>query len=83
MKRDISQRGREYGILDESDFDPNSPLRYRVWVRRWSEVLESADRRLLYYKKGLQHDASLSDVKRYLREHHSDVLPEGLFGDSE
>lgn len=82
VKRDISQRGREYGILDESDLDPNSPLLYRVWVRRWSEVLEAADRRLLYYKKGLQHDASLSDVKRYLREHHSDVLPEGLFSES-
>lgn len=83
VKRDISQRGREYGILDESDLDPNSPLRYRVWVRRWSEVLEAADRRLLYYKKSLQHDASLSDVKHYLREHHADVLPEGLFTDDE
>lgn len=83
VKRDISQRGREYGILDESDLDPNSPLRYRVWVRRWSEVLEAADRRLLYYKKGLQHDASLTDVKRYLREHHADVLPEGLFSEND
>lgn len=83
VRRDINQKGREYGILDESEIDPNSPLRYRVWVRRWSEVLEAADRRLLYYKKGLQHDASLSDVKRYLREHHADVLPEGLFSQND
>lgn len=78
VRRDINQRGRESGILDESDLDPNSPLRYRVWVRRWSEILEAADKRLMYYKRGLQHDVSLEDIRRYLREHHGDVLPEGL-----
>lgn len=83
VRRDINQRGRESGLLDESELDPNSPLRYRVWVRRWSEILESADQRLLYYKRGLQHDASLIDVKRYLHEHHADVLPEGLFSEDE
>lgn len=83
VRRDINQRGREPGLLDESELDPNSPLRYRVWVRRWSEILESADQRLLYYKRGLQHDASLIDVKRYLREHHADVLPEGLFAEDD
>lgn len=83
VRRDINQRGRESGLLDESELDPNSPLRYRVWVRRWSEILEFADQRLLYYKRGLQHDASLIDVKRYLREHHADVLPEGLFSEDD
>ncbi|WP_168915242.1 hypothetical protein [Microcella flavibacter] len=83
VRRDINQRGRESGLLDESDLDPNSPLRYRVWVRRWSEILENADQRLLYYKRGLQHDASLLDVKRYLREHHADVLPDGIFAEDD
>lgn len=83
VRRDINQRGRESGLLDESELDPNSPLRYRVWVRRWSEILEAADQRLLYYKRGLQHDASLLDVKRYLRENHADVLPEGLFSEAD
>lgn len=81
VHKDVNQRGRESGLLDESELDPHSPLRYRVWVRRWSEILESADQRLRYYKEGLQHDASLVDVKRYLHEHHADVLPEGLFSD--
>lgn len=81
--RDINQRGRESGILDESDLDPNSPLRYRVWVRRWSEILEAADKRLLYYKQGLQHDVSMDDIRRYLKEHHGDVLPEGLLDEQE
>ncbi|WP_454301834.1 hypothetical protein [Salana multivorans] len=79
VKRDINQRGRESGILDESDLDPASPLRYRVWVRRWSEVIEAADKRLRYYKDGLAHDPSLVDIRRYLHEHHRDVLPEELF----
>ena len=47
------------------------------------QILESADQRLHYYKRGLQHDASLLDVKRYLREHHADVLPEGLFSEDD
>ncbi|MCM3509567.1 hypothetical protein M3668_02035 [Rothia sp. P100] len=83
VRRDINQRGRESGLLDESELDPNSPLRYRFWVRRWSEILEFADQRLLYYKRGLQHDASPIDVKRYLREHHADVLLEGLFSEDD
>lgn len=83
VRRDINQLGRESGLLDESELDPNSPLRYRVRVRRWSEILESADQRLVYYKRGLQHNASLLDVKRYLREHRADVLPEGLFSEDD
>ena len=83
VRQDINQRGRESGILDESDLDPNSPLRYRVWVKRWSEILEAADRRLLYFKKGLQHDVSLEDIRRYLKEHHGDVIPEGLLNEED
>lgn len=82
VRRDISQVGRERGILDESQLDPDSPVSYRVWVRRWSEVLETADRRMLYYKAGLAHDPSLADIRRYLDQHHGDVLPEGLFAES-
>lgn len=81
VKKDINQRGRERGILDESELDPDSPVSYRVWVRRWSEVLEAAERRLLYYKEGLAHDPSLDDIRRYLKEHHGDVLPPDLFSD--
>jgi hypothetical protein len=79
VRRDINQRGRERGILDESELDPDSPVSYRVWVRRWSEVLEAADKRLLYYKDGLAHDPSLEDIRRYLKEHHGDVLPPEMF----
>jgi len=79
VRRDINQRGRDRGILDESELDPDSPVSYRVWVRRWSEVLEAADKRLLYYKDGLAHDPSLEDIRRYLKEHHGDVLPPEMF----
>lgn len=81
VRRDINQRGREAGILDESELDPNSPLQYRVWIKRWSEVIEAADKRLLYYKRSLNHDPSLKDVRRYLKDHHGDVLPDGAFDD--
>lgn len=82
VRRDINQRGRERGILDESELDPDSPVSYRVWVRRWSEVLEAADKRLLYYKEGLAHDPSVDDIRRYLQDHHGDVLPPNLFSDA-
>lgn len=81
VRKDINQIGRERGILDESELDPDSPVRYRVWVRRWSEILEAADKRHLYYKDGLEHDPSLDDIRRYLKKHHGDVLPADLFAD--
>lgn len=83
VRKDVNQRGRERGILDESELDPDSPVRYRVWVRRWSEILEAADKRMLYYKEGLEHDPSIDDMRRYLKSHHGDVLPEGLFDGGE
>lgn len=64
VQKDINQVGRPRGILDESEIDPDSPVSYRVWVRRWSEVLESADKRMLYYKDNLAHDPSLADIRR-------------------
>ncbi|HMU79997.1 MAG TPA: hypothetical protein PKC57_07055, partial [Microthrixaceae bacterium] len=64
VQKDINQVGRPRGILDESEIDPDSPVSYRVWVRRWSEVLESADKRMLYYKDNLAHDPSLADFAR-------------------
>ena len=79
VQKDVFQVGRERGILDQSEIDPNSPVSYRVWVRRWSEVLEAADKRMLYYRDRLAHDPSLDDIRRYLKEHHGDVLPAGLF----
>lgn len=82
-QRDVTQEGRERGILDQSSIDPTSPVRYRVWVKRWNEVLDTAERRLDFYQESLRHDPSIEDVKRYLLTHHDDVLPEGLFGEGD
>lgn len=79
VRKDISQVGRQRGILDQSEVDPDSPVQYRVWVRKWSEVFDGIDKRLDYYKKGLEHDPSMDDIRTYLTDHHGDVLPEGLF----
>ena len=83
VQKDINQVGRPRGILDESEIDPDSPVSYRVWVRRWSEVLESADKRMLYYKDNLAHDPSLADISRYLKDNHGDVLPPDMFPEAE
>lgn len=58
-------------------------MSYRVWVRRWSEILESADKRMLYYKDNLAHDPSLADIRRYLKDNHGDVLPPDMFPEAE
>ncbi len=79
VRGDINQDGRPSGILDQSRVDPNSPVNYRVWVKKWSEVIDEAERRLEFYQQSLNHDPSLEDVRAYLLENHGDVIPEGLF----
>ncbi|PTT70381.1 ATP-binding protein [Arthrobacter sp. HMWF013] len=79
VRGDINQDGRASGILDQSRVDPNSPVNYRVWVKKWSEVINEAERRLDFYQQSLNHDPSLDDVRAYLVEHHGDVIPQGLF----
>ena len=81
VRKDVNQQGRARGILDESEVDPTSPVRYRVWVKKWSEILDEAERRLEFYQRGLEYDPSLDDIRNYLNEHHGDVIPEGLFDD--
>lgn len=83
VRGDINQEGRPPGILDQSRVDPNSPVNYRVWVKKWSEVLNEAERRLDFYQQSLNHDPSLEDVRAYLVEHHGDVIPQGLFPEEE
>lgn len=56
-----------------------APVNCRVWVKKWSEVLNEAERRLEFYQRGLAHDPTLDDIREYLTEHHADVLPDGLF----
>lgn len=83
VRGDINQDGRASGILDQSRVDPNSPVNYRVWVKKWSEVINEAERRLDFYQQSLNHDPSLDDVRAYLMEHHGDVIPQGLFPEGE
>lgn len=79
VRGDINQEGRPSGILDQSRIDANSPVNYRVWVKKWSEVMDEAERRLEFYQQSLNHDPSLDDVRAYLLKNHGDVIPEGLF----
>lgn len=79
VRKDISQRGRRFGILDESPVELDNPVSYRVWVKSWAEVLGEAEERLTYYQEGLRLDPSMEDIRAYLDEFHGDVIPEGLF----
>jgi hypothetical protein len=79
--KDVARLSRTSGILDQSEIDPTSPVNYRVWVKRWSEILDEAEQRLQYVQDSLRHDPTIQDVKNYLSRNHGDVLPDGLFGD--
>lgn len=83
VRGDINQEGRPSGILDQSRMDPSSPVNYRVWVKKWSEVVNEAERRLDFYQESLNHDPTLDDVRAYLLEHHGDIIPRGLFPEHE
>ena len=79
VQKDVNQQGRTRGILDESIVDPAAPVHYRVWVKKWSEIIDEAERRLRFYQHGLEHDPTLDDIRTYLSEHHGDVIPADLF----
>lgn len=71
--RDIRQKDRPEGLYDDQDD-------YEVWVKSWGEILEAAEKKLLFFKNQLDYEATDERVTQHLRESYSRFIPEALAG---
>ncbi|MGX7669123.1 ATP-binding protein [Plantactinospora sp. DSM 117369] len=69
--RDIHQRDKPAGLADDQD-------EYEVWVKSWGEILDSAERKLSFFQKQLDYEATDERVTRYLREAYDEYIPDSL-----
>ncbi|HJP87524.1 MAG TPA: ATP-binding protein [Candidatus Limnocylindrales bacterium] len=68
---EANQSDRERGLVSDRDG-------IRVWVRRWSEVIDEAEWRLNFVKERLGYAPDEKQALDYLRKAHAEFLPDGL-----
>lgn len=66
---DAEQLDRPWGHVDKR-------ANYDVYITRWSDLIEAAERRLEYFRAQLQLEISQDEAARRLRERHGDLIPE-------
>ncbi|QGN49000.1 DNA mismatch repair protein [Micromonospora sp. WMMC415] len=71
IKRDIRQRDKPPGLADDQE-------EYGVWVMHWGEILDAAERKLSFFRKQLEYEATDERVTRYLRESYQEFIPDAL-----
>ncbi|NDU73731.1 DNA mismatch repair protein [Actinomadura sp. DSM 109109] len=69
--RDIRQRDKPPGLADDQD-------EYQVWVRSWGEILDTAERKLSFFRRQLNYEATDERVTQHLRDSYAHYLPETL-----
>lgn len=69
--RDIRQEGREPGLFDDQP-------EYEVWVKSWGEILDAAERKLSFFRRQLNYEASDERVTQHLRDSYAHYIPESL-----
>jgi hypothetical protein len=74
--RDIRQRDKPFGLADDHD-------EYQVWVKTWGEIFDSAERKLHFFKKQLDFEATDERVTQHLRETYRKYLPASLLESTE
>ena len=50
--------------------------RIRVWARTWGEIIDEAEGRLTFFKRGLEYQANDKEAIRYLQNINEDYLSE-------
>lgn len=74
--RDIRQKDKPEGLADDHHD-------YEVWVKNWGEILETAEKKLLFFQRQLNYEATDDRVTQHLRESYSRFIPESLAEDSQ
>ncbi|GAA2715159.1 ATP-binding protein [Micromonospora olivasterospora] len=75
INRDIRQRDKPPGLADDQE-------EYELWVYSWGELLDAAERKLFFFRKQLEYEATDERVTRYLRESYQEYIPETLHAPS-
>lgn len=82
VRRQIIKGHSATGLIYDPEPEPGLPT-VRIYVRRWSDVIEENKRRLEFVTDTLEHDPSISEGLQYVRAEYSDLLPPALRNDSE
>ncbi|MEU2142687.1 hypothetical protein ABZ496_36930, partial [Nocardia rhamnosiphila] len=77
VRRRIKEEYRSTGLVFEPPHEPGLP-QMRVYVRRWSDIIAENQRRLEFVTSALEHDPSIAEGLKYVREEYSDLLPASL-----
>ena len=73
VRRKITQRGRAKGILIEPG--DQDDVKYTVWVRTWSQIIEDCRWRMKFFQERFEYVADEDAAIEYLRATHERFLP--------
>ncbi|MDF3141820.1 MULTISPECIES: ATP-binding protein [unclassified Streptomyces] len=73
IRRDIHQKGKPPGLYDDQE-------EYEVWVKSWGEILHAAEKKLSFFQRQLNYEATDDRVTQHLRESYAHFIPDSLTG---
>ncbi len=73
VETDRRQSGKPFGLVSD-----DAENRVRIWVKKWSEIIQDADHRLKYVRDQLGVSTDQQNALEYLRRVHADKLPDSL-----
>lgn len=76
IHRDIRQKDKPAGLADDHH-------EYEVWVKSWGEILDAAEKKLLFFQRQLNYEATDDRVTQHLRESYSRFIPESLVAEDQ
>jgi hypothetical protein len=71
-RAEARQQGRSPGCI--MDYAEGSTV-VRVWLKRWSEIIEECRDRLHYFREHFEHDPSVEQALAYLEHAHPGLTP--------
>ncbi|GAA0974043.1 ATP-binding protein [Acrocarpospora macrocephala] len=69
--RDIRQQGKPDGLADDQP-------EYEVWVKSWGEIFDTAERKLSFFQRQLNYEATDERVTQHLVASYEHYIPESL-----
>lgn len=77
VRRRINEEHRSTGLVFEPPHESGIPD-VRVFVRRWSDIIDENKRRFEFITSTLEHDPSIAEGLNYVRQEYADLLPLSL-----
>lgn len=71
VRKEATQQNRPQGLAYDDG-------RVKIWVRSWSQILDSAKARLRFFQEALQYEVTESGTLDHLRQMYDAFLPVGL-----